>query len=441
MTSGLGGPVRQVGYEAGASLASSTGVGLRAQLVAVTQQTLTFDQALVLSLLALLAIGGAVVAAVPVDPAIALPIKLPEPWPVIAGLGFWVSLTIAVSAISAALPAGGWISLSTLPIVAAATLGGPTSVLIVAFFGSIELREFSLPRRHMLWNHVGTALPAVAAAALVEPIRPHAGAASDVFLLLGLATSIVIGLGYLAGSGWFSIWGPARVFGYDIHESLRRNGRSQLVLASLLPLAWLAAQSYVTLGWWTPLLFGAVLGAWRLAAQHEAVHRAANEDGLTGLLNRRAFDARTARVIERDSAAGRLTGCLYLDLDGFKQVNDAFGHDAGDRLLQQVGARIQETVRPGDAVARLGGDEFAVILPGLTSSEAAHAVAARIGAALSGPWDEDELGDRVSVAASIGVAVTDPAAALDGPRLLRSADADMYATKRARRGDSPVSSE
>lgn len=110
-----------------------------------------------------------------------------------------------------------------------------------------------------------------------------------------------------------------------------------------------------------------------IANMVERLKKESLTDALTGLWNRRAFAAQLARHLSRPSE----TALVLFDLDDFKQVNDRFGHPAGDALLKAVAAAAQNVVRPGDVVARIGGDEFAVILP-RTSAAAAARVAQRI---------------------------------------------------------------
>ncbi|MCZ2817663.1 sensor domain-containing diguanylate cyclase [Modestobacter sp. VKM Ac-2984] len=152
----------------------------------------------------------------------------------------------------------------------------------------------------------------------------------------------------------------------------------------------------------------------------------ATHDGLTGLPNRAALLARGAELL----AALTPLAVLLLDLDRFKEVNDTLGHSYGDRLLAQVGPRLQPLLRDVDLIARLGGDEFAVLLPRATAQDACSA-ARRLCDALGTPFPVDEL--ALDVGASIGVAVSGDVPTEIGA-LLRQADVAMYVAKARRSG-------
>ncbi|MCW5941348.1 MAG: EAL domain-containing protein [Fimbriimonadaceae bacterium] len=156
------------------------------------------------------------------------------------------------------------------------------------------------------------------------------------------------------------------------------------------------------------------------------IERLAFHDKLTGLPNRALFLDRTAFALAKASRHLLGTAMLFLDLDNFKFVNDSLGHDAGDRLLQQVAERLTSAVRPGDTVARLGGDEFTVLLEDLESEREAEDVAARILEALV-PAVSLGVGDAY-VSASIGIAFA--ATKETSPKgLLKDADTAMYHAK------------
>jgi diguanylate cyclase (GGDEF)-like protein len=162
----------------------------------------------------------------------------------------------------------------------------------------------------------------------------------------------------------------------------------------------------------------------------EELTRQAFHDGLTGLANRALFRDRLDHALAQGKRTRESLAVLLVDLDGFKQVNDSLGHDAGDQLLEQVAKRFPGVIRPGDTLARLGGDEFAVLLEGaneLTST----GVARRLLAALSEPIEI--AGRTLRLGASIGV-VTHVGNGADSEALIRDADLAMYAAKEAGRG-------
>jgi diguanylate cyclase (GGDEF)-like protein len=160
--------------------------------------------------------------------------------------------------------------------------------------------------------------------------------------------------------------------------------------------------------------------------EEELVHRALH-DGLTGLPNRELFLDRLRLAIEepeRPSASG--TAVIFLDLDGFKRVNDSLGHDAGDRLLIAVAARLNEGLRPGDTAARFGGDEFVVIAASVASLDQATQLAVRLGRSIEEPFPLD--GESIVITVSIGVSMTSDLDAF-AEDMVRSADAAMFEAK------------
>jgi diguanylate cyclase (GGDEF)-like protein len=160
---------------------------------------------------------------------------------------------------------------------------------------------------------------------------------------------------------------------------------------------------------------------------HQAFH-----DSLTGLPNRSHLLERAEEAVQLAAVTGTRTALLLLDLNGFKQVNDTAGHQAGDLLLQRVAQRLLGSVRDNDVVARLGGDEFAILLTRDPDAAAAGRVAERIVDRLREPFQID--GKPVQVGASIGVALfPDDAGEYDA--LMRAADTAMYEAKRDTKAD------
>lgn len=152
----------------------------------------------------------------------------------------------------------------------------------------------------------------------------------------------------------------------------------------------------------------------------------AHFDGVTKLPNRALFFDRLEQGVAAAVRYGHTLGLLYIDLDGFKQVNDSAGHDAGDRVLAAVARRLENCVRRSDTVARVGGDEFTVILIQVAGEAEAKMVAGRILAALDAPF---VLADRTfSLGASIGISLC-PANGHDADSLVQQADLAMYRIK------------
>jgi diguanylate cyclase (GGDEF)-like protein/PAS domain S-box-containing protein len=182
-------------------------------------------------------------------------------------------------------------------------------------------------------------------------------------------------------------------------------------------------------------LYGAVATFDDVTARVEQDRRTrleADTDPLTGLANRRALERTLAAALARAAALGRSVALLMLDLDGFKAINDNYGHAAGDEALREVARRLARCVRERDLVARLGGDEFVVVLTDLGGrSGAVEDSMERIREALGEPIAFD--GAALSLGAAMGVARF-PADGADADALLAHADRGMYAAKGARNG-------
>jgi diguanylate cyclase (GGDEF)-like protein len=161
-----------------------------------------------------------------------------------------------------------------------------------------------------------------------------------------------------------------------------------------------------------------------------ALDLAASSDSLTGLYNRRRFYEVGRRVLMRAAENGDAVSAVMIDVDHFKQINDKYGHAAGDAVLRWVAKRCGERLRADDLLARYGGDEFVVLLPGMDGGEAME-IAERLGEAVADTPIPTEAGE-VSAKLSLGVADNAATASLD--RLLSRADAALYEAKRAGRG-------
>lgn len=214
--------------------------------------------------------------------------------------------------------------------------------------------------------------------------------------------------------GWFSVTvQSAAVFFGPIRSSDLRIG---LALIGLLALA-------------SALII--VLGYRQAAARrryHELLAHQAYHDGLTGLANRSLLHDRLNQAVSRARRQGRGVSLLYLDLDGFKPVNDREGHEVGDELLVAVAERLAGSVRAEDTVARIGGDEFAVIMEDVDDPASIRQAAERLVGEFRRPFAV--RGHDVVVGASVGIAFS-PHGEDDGESMLRDADLAMYRAKDA----------
>ena len=237
----------------------------------------------------------------------------------------------------------------------------------------------------------------------------------------------------------------------ETERAFSRAGLIALGVALIMPGVLLAAKAVTgqTIGIW-PFVIGSVLTCAlvmtrigvavrqveRMQAEREearvALAHQATHDPLTTLPNRAQAMQVMRGALNRARRTGSVVGLLFIDLDGFKQVNDTLGHAAGDEVLVEAAARMQDGVRTGDLVARLGGDEFVVLLEPVEDEVDAVRVAERLVAALAEPI-RLSTGREARIGASIGVAINSDAA-VDPDRLLQEADHAVFRAKAGGRG-------
>ncbi len=169
----------------------------------------------------------------------------------------------------------------------------------------------------------------------------------------------------------------------------------------------------------------------KLGVMNQQLTAMASTDALTGLANRVLFNDRIELALGLAQRDRGTVALLCLDLDRFKAVNDTYGHATGDRLLQQVAARLRDATRATDMVARLGGDEFVIVQTGVHQPQAAAMLAARLVEALCAPFDIQ--GRRINIGTSVGIALY-PQDGDEAVGLLRNADAALYRAKADGRG-------
>jgi diguanylate cyclase (GGDEF)-like protein len=323
---------------------------------------------------------------------------------------------------------GGTLMTFHMPFVGAAMiLGGPTAGAWVALLSTIERRELeSQPWYGILFNHsalvLGAILGGITTQVTAAALGPDGGATTA--LIAALAGTAVLAVVSIAlGVGTVVLREDdvsPRAF---VETLLGEIGRITLVESALVVVL---AAVYVSLGWWAPLLVGGfVILAWDNDPMPAP-------DPLTGLQTRTGFLRRLESGLGR-MRRGLIPGAtlMSVDLDGFKEINDRYGHAVGDAVLREVGTRLLgQARRPDDAAGRLGGDEMALFLPGLTDNDTAMRRACEVADAISEPIATTS--GVVSVGVSIGILVTLSWGGVpSADTMLRHADQAMYIAKRS----------
>jgi diguanylate cyclase (GGDEF)-like protein len=218
-------------------------------------------------------------------------------------------------------------------------------------------------------------------------------------------------------SGW-----TVRTFGTIADGSWWTHSNSLLVLTSGVIISLLLALLVLVLGTGRARALQIVVERTG-ELRHQALH-----DALTDLPNRALITDRIEQLLARNRRHGTVGSALYVDLDEFKNVNDTLGHEAGDRLLVAVAARLESTLRDADTIGRMGGDEFIVLIDGATLNVAPELVAQRLLEVMRQPFELDDAPMPLIVTASIGIAMGDRCTPGE---LLRDADVALYQAKAA----------
>jgi diguanylate cyclase (GGDEF)-like protein len=184
--------------------------------------------------------------------------------------------------------------------------------------------------------------------------------------------------------------------------------------------------TFVAVCMWVFLAWAAGVTAEERRRMNELLVHRALHDPLTGLANRSLLMNRLDQAIRRGKRNDTRVAVIFVDLDGFKRVNDSMGHAAGDALLIELGERFVQRLRDSDTAGRLGGDEFAFVCEDLHDEHEATHIAERLVGACAQPFRHQ--GQEVPIRASVGIAV-EPAVATDAEQLLRQADEAMYRAK------------
>ncbi|MGH2691897.1 MAG: putative bifunctional diguanylate cyclase/phosphodiesterase [Actinomycetota bacterium] len=331
---------------------------------------------------------------------------------------------------------------------AVAMIYAPPVAAAVAFLGTTDIREF---RRDISLDKVLFVRAQIALSVAAQAVIFHGLASFNAhWYQLGAAVLLATAVGYSinvllvafsvqldSGDGLWAVIA-------DMHRGIV--GEFLVSYTGLALFGVVIALFWVSQGIWSIVVFVAPMAfARQMFARTQSLNEATKElekrerekthqalhDSLTGLPNRVLFLEKLNSAVDRARANRREVAVMILDLDRFKDINDTLGHHYGDRLLQQVGPRLQGLLRDGDTIARLGGDEFGIILPDLPNRGVAVSVVKRLLEHLEEPLAVE--GFTLDVSASIGMALF-PQHSQEVETLLRRADVAMYVAKEAQSG-------
>ena len=325
---------------------------------------------------------------------------------VLLGLVFWIAIGLLGGLRVERLHGHGVLTFHYPFIIAATALGGPVAGALVALISTIERRELrDVPWFGVLANHAALTLAAICGGVTMGVVRETfttlaATQAQAVELTAIVLGSLVIGTVATALAAGTVILRDR----LGVAEALRVYDMGfRTTSAAEVVLGWLLWLTFTTVGWWAALICAIlVLAVW---SSHDA-REVARHDAMTGLLSRAGFDVRLAEALDAIQRRGQSAALLAVDLDGFKGVNDQYGHAVGDDVIREVGSRLRASIRLTDSAVRRGGDEFGVLLADMPDRETARELSTRIHEAICAPIVVE--GRTIRVGASIGVTFIEP---------------------------------
>ncbi|MCD6020346.1 MAG: hypothetical protein K0R20_56 [Actinomycetia bacterium] len=364
-------------------------------------------------------------------------------WRTLLPILVWIAAIIVVDLMPVPMAMSFDFSLSFPLELSVALLYPPPIAALIVLLGSADVREFrrQVPPLTAVFVRAQIALAVLAESQVFRGLADlHAS-----WLIVGATVLLAAVVGYavntLLVAEWQSIKSrtPLDTILRQMHSGVL--GEFVVSYMGLALFSVLVAITTETIGPWAIAVFIAPLAfAWqmlhrthslKITSEELAEKQRENEyqafhDHLTGLPNRLLFRLQLGDAIEEAAANGGRLAVMLMDLDHFKEVNDALGHHVGDRLLAAVGPRLADTLREEDLMARLGGDEFGVLVRDVADDATAIGIAERLIDGLHHPVTVDEL--DLDVSGSIGISFY-PDHALDADTLLRHADVAMYTSK------------